>query len=60
MREVQQQIIRGKDREIRDRRPDANARQIRNFGERNRELCPQDFLGPEALKCFERSNRRVQ
>ena len=38
----------------------AQKREIRGFGNRHRELCAQDFLGPEALRCYEKSSKRMQ
>lgn len=44
-----------------ENRRSSQRREIREFGNRHRELCPQDFLGPEALRCYEKSsNRRTQ
>lgn len=52
----ERQIRRGNGRNNRQQERAVRAREIRRFGERGRELCPQDFLGQEALRCFEKSN----
>jgi len=55
-------VIRRTERNIRtaESRRSARGREIRGFGDRHRELCPQDFLSPEALRCYERSNKKMQ
>ena len=57
MREVQ---VRGNERNARTvkNRRAVQGREIREFGNRHRELCAQDFLAPEALRCFEKSNKK--
>jgi len=58
MREIQ---IRGEMvRRTDQQRRATDRREIQVFGDRHRELCPQDFLSQEALRCFEKTNRKMQ
>jgi len=56
MRELRQ-IKRERNERIEQSRA-TQRREIRGFGSRHRELCAQDFLAPEALRYFEKSNKR--
>jgi len=51
----ERRIRRGNGRNERQQERNAGAREIRRFGDK--ELCAQDFLGPEALRCVENINR---